>query len=238
MDPNFCPIPDTSSHSASVHWPTCQEPSLSFGPEEPIPYRCIQNAFCAQAAANPEHTAVVDHYGQSLTYKQLDVLSLHLALHLRGQGVTNGSRVCLLIERSNAYIIAILAVLRAGAAYIPLDGGVIPGSSLTQIMRDAQPTITLISKRYIGRGDEVTTPHFCLEDMIEDCKGTDDMLVVELPYETSEEDIAYIIYTSGEGLTIVFALTAYLSLSSGTTGQPKGVIIKHLGLTNRASSCF
>ncbi|OSX58583.1 hypothetical protein POSPLADRAFT_1152876 [Postia placenta MAD-698-R-SB12] len=157
MDPNFCPIPDTSSHSASVHWPTCQEPSLSFGPEEPIPYRCIQNAFCAQAAANPEHTAVVDHYGQSLTYKQLDVLSLHLALNLRGQGVTNGSRVCLLIERSNAYIIAILAVLRAGAAYIPLDGG---------------------------------------------------------------------------GLTIVFALTAYLSLSSGTTGQPKGVIIKHLGLTN------
>ncbi|CCM02055.1 uncharacterized protein FIBRA_04131 [Fibroporia radiculosa] len=192
--------------------------SIVVGPRYQVPFTCIHRAFCAQASAVGEHTAVMDYLGNQITYKELELNSARLALALYAHGVGRGTRVCLVSTRSISHVVAILATLRIGAAYVPLDGDSITNYSLDAVLEDAKPVLTLISKCHIDRTEIVAgrSTYRCLEDIIEESRVADIEIssLFMLEDNVLPSDCAYIIYTSG------------------TTGKPKGVSVSHTNVTN------
>ena len=113
----------------------------------------IPEAFAAQAARVPDAVAVTFE-GASLTYRELDEASNRLAQLLAARGVGPGQRVALLMSRSAKAIVAILAVLKTGAAYVPMDPAV-PAARIEFMLDDAAPiaaiTTTGLADRLDGR---------------------------------------------------------------------------------------
>lgn len=187
--------------------------SFSFGDSVSPPFHCVHHAFEYHAQSTPDAIAV-EHLGDSITYADLDRKSYAVASLLRQQGVRPDSRVCLLMQRSIPMIIAILAVLRAGGQYIPLDGSIVTQSTLDFILQDASPSVIISFRQYADR--ICGRPVFVLEDAIDVVSDPD---FVPVPFDdlTTPESGCYIIYTSG------------------TTGKPKGVDVLHKNVTNRES---
>lgn len=150
-------------------------PSLAFGPTISVPYDTVHDAFRAQAEAHPSQTAVVDFTGHSVSYGELDRLSVQLSVRLRAEGVGSGARVCLLIERSIAQTVAIMAVLRAGATYVPLDGCIVTDDTLASILEDAQPAFTLIEVLYVPR---TMHPHASWMSGGHDCRSVQFRIII------------------------------------------------------------
>ena len=97
----------------------------------------IPAVFAAQVARTPEAVAV-SFEGRSMTYRELDEAANRLAHLLAGQGVGPGQRVALLLPRSAEAIVAMLAVLKTGAAYLPIDPAV-PAARIEFVLADAAP---------------------------------------------------------------------------------------------------
>ncbi|KAK0485905.1 amino acid adenylation domain-containing protein [Armillaria novae-zelandiae] len=146
----------------------------SFGPRIDARFNSVHHAFDNQVA-------VVDHLGNSISYSQLDRLSLRLASYLTSRGVRPGSFVGLVVQRSIPQVVAILGVLRAGAVYIPLDGDVIRDDTLQGIMSDANPSYVLVSKG-------------CISHVLDSIKASETDFVQD---RSQGSDTAYIIFTSG-----------------------------------------
>ena len=146
-----------------------------------------------------------------MTYRELDEASNRLAHLLIGQGVGPGQRVALLFSRSAEAIVAILAVLKTGAAYVPIDPAV-PAARLEFILGDAAPVAALTT---VGLADRLAGCDLLVIDADDPRIGTQPSTA--LPVQ-SGEDIAYLIYTSG------------------TTGVPKGVAITHHNVTQLMKS--
>ncbi len=172
--------------------------------------------FETQADTNPEKTALICS-GEYLTYRQLEEKSNKLARFLRSLGVVRGARVGMLLERSLEVPICLLAILKTGATYIPLDPEY-PRERIQYILEDAGAamlvTATSFSSKYSGLGCDIV----CLDKSwtsITKQKG------YRLPTEEtglSTKDLCYIIYTSG------------------STGRPKGVEIEHRSVCNFVKS--
>ncbi|MEE4023059.1 amino acid adenylation domain-containing protein [Gordonia sp. PKS22-38] len=103
--------------------------------------RTLVEVFTDTAARTPERTAVVTRTG-SLTYREIDQRSAELARRLVSDGVTPGDLVALVLDRSADLVVAILATLRAGAAYVPIDPDY-PVDRVAMITADAEPTLTV-----------------------------------------------------------------------------------------------
>ncbi|MGB8386319.1 amino acid adenylation domain-containing protein, partial [Mycobacterium sp.] len=101
----------------------------------------IPELFAAQVARTPEAVAVT-FQGHSMTYRELDDAANRLAHFLVGQGVGPGQGVGLLLERSAQAIVAILAVLKTGAAYLPIDPG-LPDARIAFMLADAAPMVAI-----------------------------------------------------------------------------------------------
>ena len=162
---------------------------FSYGACERAPFDCVHHAFEHHAGAQPNAVAV-EHLGDSITYGELDRQANILANHLRGMGVCPGVRVCLLIQRSVLMVVGIVAVLKAGGAYAPLDGSIVTQSTLEYVLEDSQAKLVLTLKDYVHRVSGI--PALCLED------------ISELPQDATKPkdlsaptDSIYIIYTSG-----------------------------------------
>ncbi|WP_329268215.1 non-ribosomal peptide synthase/polyketide synthase [Streptomyces sp. NBC_01451] len=176
----------------------------------PDPTDTIADLLAAQAAATPDATAVV--FGdRTLTYAELDTRINRMARLLIARGAAPERVVALGLPRSLDMVVALFAVLRTGAAYLPLELDY-PDDRLAAMLDDARPTMLLstaaVSARLVGE-----TPRVLLDD----------------PAITAELD-AY----AGDSVSLAFSLEhpAYVIYTSGSTGRPKGVVTPYRGLTN------
>ncbi|MFI9783019.1 amino acid adenylation domain-containing protein [Kitasatospora sp. NPDC051984] len=140
--------------------------------------------FAEQAAAHPERTALVGPDGESLSYAELDRRSARLAGRLRAAGVVPGSRVALRAERTAAMVVATVAVLRAGAAYVPVDPGH-PEERVAYTVADSGAVLMLTS----DPGLPAPLPLLSWDTADGDPTGPDS--------PAAAEATAYVMYTSG-----------------------------------------
>ncbi len=170
------------------------------------PGQLLHRRFEAQAERTPGAPAV-SLGTERLTYAGLDRLSNRLARHLRAAGVRPGDRVALRLERSAEMIAAILAVLKAGAAYVPLDPSH-PAERLDETLADSG-AVLLITKG-ITKGDSPAAAGVRTLRL--------DAEALEINRRSGERL---------EGPELDAELPAYVIYTSGSTGRPKGVVVSH-----------
>lgn len=155
------------------------ERNLLHRPVHPTYWVVLHEIFEAQAAARPDDIAVV--FGcSSATYGEIDRRANQLARHLRRKGVRRGTTVALLVPRSIDAYIAILAILKAGAAYVPIDPEY-PADRIAWTIEDSAATVT-VTTADMGNIEVDAEPDRPLPQD-EDCAGP--------------QDLCYVIYTSG-----------------------------------------
>ncbi|WP_181233509.1 non-ribosomal peptide synthetase [Enhygromyxa salina] len=169
---------------------------------------CIHELFAEQVRRTPDAVAVVFE-GTSLTYAGLAARAYRLAHHLRELGVGPEDRVGICLQRSVDFAVAMLAVLSAGAAYVPLDPSY-PDNRLQFMARDAGLRVLLSDSTVTLEWPEGTN-RLDLDSLGDALAG---MPVSSPEQRTSPDNLAYVIYTSG------------------STGQPKGVALAHRGVVN------
>ncbi len=171
---------------------------------------CVHELFEAQAERTPEAVAVVSREGR-VTYAELDARANRLAHHLAGLGVGAEARVGLCLERSPEMVVAVLGVLKAGAAYVPLDPDY-PEDRLRYMLADSGPAALVTQPSLAGRFGGLEVPVVTLDSGVPSRAGLPDTRPVR--GTPGPGQLAYVIYTSG------------------STGRPKGVMVHHAGLTN------
>ncbi|MFI0464038.1 amino acid adenylation domain-containing protein [Saccharopolyspora sp. 5N102] len=173
------------------------------------PAATLPQLFEEQAMRTPDAVAVT--FGdQRLTYAELDAQANQLAHHLIDHGVGPEQLVALALPRSGELVVALLAVLKAGAAYLPLDPGH-PAERLRYIVGDAQPTVLISDADHAARLPEGTT-RILLDDPDE---------IAEIARHSQRDP------KSGERGPLTAEHAAYVIYTSGSTGRPKGVAIPH-----------
>jgi len=177
--------------------------AVDFGRFEPV-YRMFEQ----HAAQTPNRVAAVCE-GEEWTYRQLNEYSNRMARHLRRQGIREGALVGVCLERSLHMLGAVFGVLKAGAAYLPLDPSH-PVSRLELVLADAQASLVLTQEHLASRL-RTSARVVCLdtEQRLWARESGADLDSTIAPYS-----LAYVIYTSG------------------STGRPKGVAIDHGALHN------
>ena len=156
----------------------------------------IDTAFRAVAARTPGAVALTENL-VSLTYRELDERSDRLASGLRAQGVSDGDRVGICLERTAELVVTLLGVLKAGAVYVPADPAY-PAERLAYTAQDADLQLVVTRLPELPGAVSTVTPDELLAAAVEPLTST-----------VSPDAPAYVIYTSG------------------STGRPKGVVVPH-----------
>lgn len=171
--------------------------------------RCIHDIISEHALRQPLTTPAVCGWDASFTYRELDIATTALAHHLVSRGgVGPEVFVPLCFEKSAWAVVAQIAVLKAGGAFVNLDPGH-PQSRLEQAVRDVDAKIVLCSAAHKTRIDQITTAAFIVDDgsvaLLSNAPASEEPFIsTATPFNA-----AYIIFTSG------------------TTGKPKGTVIEH-----------
>ncbi|WP_175485733.1 non-ribosomal peptide synthetase [Lysobacter sp. yr284] len=180
----------------------------------------LDEAFARQARRTPQADAVV-HGEARLSYAELDRRADRLAQRLIDCGVVRGDRVALGAQRGFGLIVGILAILKAGAAYVPFDPAY-PSARLARILADAAPALALCDAAgraalaaCAGAADAASPPQLDLDDERLWSPGPAQPPRVA---GRSASDLAYLIYTSG------------------STGAPKGVMVEHRNAMHLAAA--
>ena len=171
---------------------------------------CIHELIARQAAATPHAVAVVFE-DERVTYAELDARANRLANHLRGLGVGPEVRVGVCAERSVELVVALLATLKAGGGYVPLDPGY-PRDRLAYMLGDARVSV-LLTQAHLA---ELIPPHGARTVLLD----------ADWPLIARESDEAPRTAVGPDHL-------AYVIYTSGSTGQPKGAENAHRGIRNR-----
>jgi amino acid adenylation domain-containing protein len=163
----------------------------------------------AHAIQTPDAIAIATR-SDRITYRELDRRAGRLASHLRGLGVGPESVVAICLDRSVEMVIALLGILKAGAAYLPLDPAT-PAERLGFMLADAEPKVVVTRTSLVGQLPahaalivDLDADAGCIAAAPEACPEPD----------VSVDNLAYVIYTSG------------------STGRPKGVAVSHRGVAN------
>jgi len=176
---------------------------------EPYERRCLHELFAEQAARAPEAVAVVSEAGR-MTYDELERRSNQLAHDLIAAGAEPGGLVGMCLERSLELPVAMLAVLKTGAAYVPIDPSY-PPQRQEFMLADAGASVLLTETRFLGTAGTDAMTLVCVDGDSERIAGRP----TEAPEIVGDpEQRAYMIYTSG------------------STGRPKGVEITHRSVAN------
>ncbi|MFC4590846.1 non-ribosomal peptide synthetase [Sphaerisporangium corydalis] len=168
----------------------------------------IHQLIAAQAAIRPDEPAVV-HDGRTLTHRALDQRANQLAHHLRTHGIGPETLVAVLLDRTPDLIVTLLAILKAGAAYVPLDPDY-PADRLTYMLDDTAAPLVITQESLAGRLPE----HVARVLVDTQWPEVAAFPTTEPPPLATPRDLAYVIYTSG------------------STGRPKGVMIEHQGVVS------
>ncbi|MGA5222922.1 amino acid adenylation domain-containing protein [Streptomyces koyangensis] len=165
----------------------------------------VHERLAAQAARTPDAVALIAD-DATLTHRELDERANRLAHHLTGLGAGPGSLVGLSLGRGSAMAVGLLGILRAGAAYVPLDPG-FPGDRLAYMLADSGARIVV--------GDSAARASLPVEagvrfvDLAAEAEVIGRLPATAPPTTVAPHDLAYVIYTSG------------------STGNPKGVAVEH-----------
>lgn len=182
----------------------------SNGAENICPASCLHRLFETQVQRTPESVAVIAT-GVELSYAELNRRANRLARQLREMGVGPDVLVGLCVEPSVEMVVGVLGILKAGGAYIPLDPAS-PTERRLFMLRDANVRVLLTHRRLLPdlAIETVSTVHLDAVDLVH-CDSKDD----ENPDgEPSPSSLAYVLYTSG------------------STGEPKGVMVEHGSVVN------
>ncbi|MDN3356433.1 amino acid adenylation domain-containing protein [Actinomadura sp. DC4] len=175
--------------------------------------RTMHGLVAEQAAATPDDPAVICG-DRVLTHKELNVRSNRLAHFLRGRGVGPDVLVAVFLDRSPELIVALLAIQKAGGAFVPLDPEY-PVERLAYMLEDTAAPLVITQTALAGLLPG-GTDRFLIDEQwpaVEECPATDPEPLA------GSRDLAYVIYTSG------------------STGKPKGVMIEHEGAVNYLHWC-
>ena len=193
------PLLDETERLELLRWNDTAE---DFGPEASL-HHLIE----VQAARTPEEVAVVFE-GARLTYRELDLAASALAARLRALGAGPESLVGVAMERSLELLVALLGILKAGAAYVPLDPGY-PRERLAFMLEDSGVGILLSQERLAASLPAHDGQLLLLDSLPAPEPGESAGVRIE------PDGLAYMIYTSG------------------STGRPKGALNTHRGIRNR-----
>ncbi|MDJ0732638.1 MAG: amino acid adenylation domain-containing protein [Nostocaceae cyanobacterium] len=175
----------------------------------------IHQMFAAQVEQTPDAVAVV-FAGEELTYRELNTQANQLAHYLQNLGVKPDTLVAICVERSLEMLVGVLGILKAGAAYLPLDP-TYPQDRLAFMLSDAQVSVLVTQQFLLNDLPETDANIICLDTFWE--------IIAQESEENPTSDIipdnlAYLIYTSG------------------STGKPKGVQISHKNLVHSLMARF
>ncbi|MDQ0416224.1 fengycin family lipopeptide synthetase D [Croceifilum oryzae] len=170
--------------------------------------KTVHQLFEEQVMRTPDNVALI-YKEQTLTYRDVNVRANKLAKKLQSLGVRSESLVAMMVERSPEMMIGILAILKSGGAYVPIDPDY-PEDRIQYMLQDSGSDILLTQRKLV---DLVDMPHvLCIdeEDSYQDGYGSEN-----LDIHVDPKQLAYVIYTSG------------------STGMPKGVMIEHQSVVSR-----
>jgi amino acid adenylation domain-containing protein len=174
--------------------------------------------FREQVARTPDTVAAVDHRGR-IAYRDLDAVSTRLARTLFEAGVGARSLVAICAERSIEMLAGMLAVLKAGAAYVPMDSSY-PPERLAHMLRDSSAPVLLTQSWLREKLVDAGTAHiidldaFCTDAAAAPLNDEEQAFAAACCAQTSPGEWAYMMYTSG------------------STGAPKGALVTHAGALN------
>ncbi len=177
----------------------------------PLPDGGLHRQIEAQARRRPDAVAV-RFAGTEMTYARLNGQANRLACQLRGMGVGTETLVGVMLDRSLELVVTLLAVLKAGAAYVPLDPAA-PAERLAYMVRDAAPAVI------VSRGPSAGSWSVPAGTRVLDLDAARDALE-GLPADDTDTAIHP-------------AQLAYCIYTSGSTGRPKGVVNTHEAIVNR-----
>jgi natural product biosynthesis luciferase-like monooxygenase protein len=167
---------------------------------------CVHEVISAQAARTPQQEAIC-FQGQSLSYRDLEENALQVAARLLERGVVPGDIVGICMERRPELVIAVLAIMKAGAAYLPLDADY-PPERIAFMIEDSQ-TRLVVADAALAATLALPPDRTFLLDEQPPAAGA-----LPMPPVVDSDSAAYVIYTSG------------------STGRPKGVVVTHRNVMN------
>ena len=179
----------------------------------PFPRRCLHELLAAEAACCHGRLAV-ECDGERLSFGELDARSTKLARHLAKLGVHPGDLVAVAVERCAEMVAALLGVLKAGAAYVPVDPSY-PAARQAFMLKSSCARVVLTQERLVGALPVGEATIVCVD---RDWPAIAEQPTEPLGVASDPEQLAYVIYTSG------------------STGEPKGVEIPHRALVNFLTS--
>lgn len=175
----------------------------------PLAPPLVQGLFLRRAAETPDAIAVVDG-PRRLSYGEVDRHSSRLARWLASRGIGPDVRVGLLLPPGADLVVGLIAVIKAGAAYVPLDPQY-PAERLAHMLADTRPALILTTRALAGRVPACEAPRVAIDEAAEAAADLDDGPIEGLG---DPDHAVYVMYTSG------------------STGRPKGVVLTHRCLAN------